>query len=76
MLTYTHFLRAQPSQTSSPQQEQAGVVAPVLNRPSLERFASVDSSRLELEELVLRHEQTDHMLFNDDQQYKDLMNEV
>jgi hypothetical protein len=42
----------------------------------LERYTNIDSFRLELERLVRRHELTDHMLFNDDQKYKDLMNEV
>jgi hypothetical protein len=70
--TLTDFICAQSPTASGSQQQPAQF----LDRTLLERYASIDSLSLKLERLVLRHEQTDHMLFNNDDKYKALMNEV
>ncbi len=46
------------------------------SRALLERYTNVDSFRLEFEKLVREHELRDHKAFNNDNTYKDLMNEV
>lgn len=46
------------------------------DRALLERYTKIDFFRLEFEKIVHKHELIDHMKFNDDQIYKDLMNEV
>jgi hypothetical protein len=42
----------------------------------LESYANIDSFGREFKNVVHGHEQTDHMSFNDDENYKALMNEV
>jgi hypothetical protein len=46
------------------------------DRNLLERYTSIDLFGLDLKNVVRGHQLTDHMLFNDDDKYKALMNEV
>ena len=41
-----------------------------------ERYTNIEIFRLEFEKVVLEHESISHMEFNDDNTYKNLMNEV
>jgi hypothetical protein len=58
----------QPAASQQPKQS--------LDRALLERYTKIEFFRLGLEKVVREHELTDHMSFNDDRIYKDLMNEV
>ncbi len=47
-----------------------------LDHALLERYTKIEIFRLGLEKVVHEHALKDHMIFNDDRTYKDLMNEV
>ena len=47
-----------------------------MDRALLERYTKIEIFRLGLEKVVREHVLKDHMTFNDDQIYKDMMNEV